>query len=728
MTKDIIMKNKKDKEVFSIKGMHCASCVFTIEDKLKKLPQIKKADVNLASEKLSVEYNNERDSKAVLSAVKKAGYEAYPESDHNHAHHAKSSETEIKKERLTFIISLFLSFPILLLTMIFHNMSFESKVLQSVLAGIVQFYIGLRFYKGTWIGLRNKTANMDTLIAVGTSAAYFYSLATTYLIEGEVFYETSALLITFVVLGKWLEARAKGKAGDAIKKLMGLQAKTARVEKDGEEIDIPLDEVAPGDMVIVRPGEKIPADGKIIEGHSSIDESMISGESIPVEKKAGDSVIGATINKTGSFKFEVTKVGKDTILSQIIKFVEEAQGSKAPIQKYADKISGYFVPAVIVIAIITFIVWYFFIGSSFVTALLTFTAVLVIACPCALGLATPTAIIVGTGKGAENGILIRDGATLEISNKIKTVVFDKTGTLTKGFPEVVDIISFEGYSEENILRKSASIENRSEHPLAEAIINKAKEKKLSLENAQGFRTSPGHGIEGFLNDNKILIGTENFMRDNSIDISENIKGKKLSLEEEGKTAVLCAENGNIIGIIAISDQIKESSKSAIKILSAMGIESVMLTGDNRRTAEAIGRKLEIKRVISEVLPEEKVSKIKEIQKTSIVAMVGDGINDAPALAQADVGIAMGKGADIAIESGNIVLVKNDARDVAKSIKLSKETMQKIKQNLFWALFYNSIGIPIAAFGLLQAEFAGLAMAMSSVSVVTNSLLLKRKRL
>jgi len=722
------MKNKKDKEVFSIKGMHCASCVFTIEDKLKKLPQIKKADVNLASEKLSVEYNNERDSKAVLSAVKKAGYEAYPESDHNHAHHAKSSETEIKKERLTFIISLFLSFPILLLTMIFHNMSFESKVLQSVLAGIVQFYIGLRFYKGTWIGLRNKTANMDTLIAVGTSAAYFYSLATTYLIEGEVFYETSALLITFVVLGKWLEARAKGKAGDAIKKLMGLQAKTARVEKDGEEIDIPLDEVAPGDMVIVRPGEKIPADGKIIEGHSSIDESMISGESIPVEKKAGDSVIGATINKTGSFKFEVTKVGKDTILSQIIKFVEEAQGSKAPIQKYADKISGYFVPAVIVIAIITFIVWYFFIGSSFVTALLTFTAVLVIACPCALGLATPTAIIVGTGKGAENGILIRDGATLEISNKIKTVVFDKTGTLTKGFPEVVDIISFEGYSEENILRKSASIENRSEHPLAEAIINKAKEKKLSLENAQGFRTSPGHGIEGFLNDNKILIGTENFMRDNSIDISENIKGKKLSLEEEGKTAVLCAENGNIIGIIAISDQIKESSKSAIKILSAMGIESVMLTGDNRRTAEAIGRKLEIKRVISEVLPEEKVSKIKEIQKTSIVAMVGDGINDAPALAQADVGIAMGKGADIAIESGNIVLVKNDARDVAKSIKLSKETMQKIKQNLFWALFYNSIGIPIAAFGLLQAEFAGLAMAMSSVSVVTNSLLLKRKRL
>ncbi|MDD5651768.1 MAG: heavy metal translocating P-type ATPase [Candidatus Moranbacteria bacterium] len=728
MTKDIIMKNKKDKEVFSIKGMHCASCVFTIEDKLKKLPQIKKADVNLASEKLSVEYNNERDSKAVLSAVKKAGYEAYPESDHNHAHHAKSSETEIKKERLTFIISLFLSFPILLLTMIFHNMSFESKVLQSVLAGIVQFYIGLRFYKGTWIGLRNKTANMDTLIAVGTSAAYFYSLATTYLIEGEVFYETSALLITFVVLGKWLEARAKGKAGDAIKKLMGLQAKTARVEKDGEEIDIPLDEVAPGDMVIVRPGEKIPADGKIIEGHSSIDESMISGESIPVEKKVGDSVIGATINKTGSFKFEVTKVGKDTILSQIIKFVEEAQGSKAPIQKYADKISGYFVPAVIVIAIITFIVWYFFIGSSFVTALLTFTAVLVIACPCALGLATPTAIIVGTGKGAENGILIRDGATLEISNKIKTVVFDKTGTLTKGFPEVVDIISFEGYSEENILRKSASIENRSEHPLAEAIINKAKEKKLSLENAQGFRTSPGHGIEGFLNDNKILIGTENFMRDNSIDISENIKGKKLSLEEEGKTAVLCAENGNIIGIIAISDQIKESSKSAIKILSAMGIESVMLTGDNRRTAEAIGRKLEIKRVISEVLPEEKVSKIKEIQKTSIVAMVGDGINDAPALAQADVGIAMGKGADIAIESGNIVLVKNDARDVAKSIKLSKETMQKIKQNLFWALFYNSIGIPIAAFGLLQAEFAGLAMAMSSVSVVTNSLLLKRKRL
>lgn len=723
------IKNKK--EEFSIKGMHCASCAIVIEDKLNKLPEVEKATVNLAAEKAFVKYKSKKNSSLVINAVKQSGYEASSMSSdhHDHAHHAKVSDSELKKERLMLIISLFLSLPIFVLTMVLHDMSFQSKVIQSILAGIIQFYIGARFYRGAFFGLKNKTTNMDTLIAVGTSAAYFYSLTTTYLIKGEVFYETSALLITFVILGKWLEARAKGKAGDAIKKLMGLQAKTARIEKDGKEIDIPIDSVRLGDIVIVKPGEKIPVDGEIIAGHSSIDESMISGESIPVEKSVGDSVVGSTINKTGSFKFKTTKIGKDTVLSQIIKFVEEAQGSKAPIQKYADKISSYFVPAVILIAILTFLVWYFIVGASFVTALLTFTAVLVIACPCALGLATPTAIIVGTGKGAENGILIRSGEALEISNKIKTIVFDKTGTLTKGSPEVTDIKTFDNYSEDTLLRKVASVENKSEHPLAEAIVSESKKRNITLMEVHNFNATPGYGIEGSIDGKNILTGTEKFIKEKNIIISNKIKELKSSLEEEGKTVVICAENKNIIGIIAISDKVKSTTKEAIKKIISMGIEPIMLTGDNAKTANAIGKQIGISNIISEILPQEKARKIKDLQKgNNIVAMVGDGVNDAPALAQANIGIAMGKGTDIAIESGDIVLVKNDLQDVAKAINLSKQTMQKIKQNMFWALAYNSIGIPIAALGLLQAEFAGLAMALSSVSVVTNSLLLKRKKM
>ena len=533
---------------------------------------------------------------------------------------------------------------------------------------------------------------MDTLVALGTSAAYFYSLATTYLIPGEVFYETSALLITFIVLGKWLEARAKGKAGEAIKKLMGLQAKTARIVKDGREIDVLIKEVKANDIIIVRPGEKIPVDGKIIEGHSSIDESMISGESIPLEKTVGDEVIGATINKTGSFKFKATKIGKDTMLAQIIKVVDQAQSSKAPIQKFADTISGYFVPTVVAVALITFIIWYFFALAPFVAALLAFTAVLVIACPCALGLATPTAIIVGTGKGAEQGILIKGGEYLEAANKIQTIVFDKTGTLTKGEPAVTDIIETQKSKIKNqndnsklkIIQLAASVENKSEHPLAEAIVKKAKREKLELLKVEDFQAIPGHGVVGKINNQEILVGTEKLMLKYNITISEQIKNSKNKLEDAGKTVMLAAVNKAVIGLIAVADTIKENSKLAVEEIKKMGITPIMITGDNQKTAQAIARQAGIQHVLAEILPPDKAGVIKSIQQClkikgldlstssgknskfktkNYTAMVGDGINDAPALAQADLGIAMGSGTDIAIETGGIILVKDDLRDV-----------------------------------------------------------------
>lgn len=717
---------KKD---FNIKGMHCASCALNIEKKLKKTPGVKKANVSYTTEKASVEY--EGDEQKVIKAIKDSGYKAmhteHKKSD-QHDHGQMAKKEEIKKERNLFILSLVLTIPILVLSMILRDKSFESRVIQSLLASIVQFYIGFRFYRGTYYAAKNKTTNMDTLVAIGTSAAYLYSLATTYLIEGDVFYETSALLITFIILGKYLEIRAKGKTGEAIEKLLELQAKTARIEQDGQEIEIPIEEVKVGDIIIVRPGEKIPVDGKIIEGYSSIDESMISGESIPVGKKKDDSVIGATLNKQGSFKFKAEKIGQDTVLSQIIKVVNEAQSSKAPIQKFADTVSSYFIPTVIALALITFISWYFLSEFSFVSSLLAFTAVLVIACPCALGLATPTAIMVGTGKGASNGILIKSGQALEVANKIKTLVLDKTGTITKGQPEVTDIIKL-SEDENNILQIASSIENKSEHPLAEAIVKKAKTTNIELQDVQNFEAIAGHGVRGEINSQQILVGTEKLMYEFNINISQEVKSKKNKLEEEGKTVVLVSRDNNIAGIIAIADTVKETSKKAIAKLKSMNIKAIMITGDNKRTGQAIARQVDIDEVLSEVLPEDKAKEIKKLQaKNQKVGMVGDGINDAPALAQSDLGIAMGAGTDIAIETGEIVLIKNDLQDVVKAIRLSRATMNKIKQNMFWALFYNSIGIPIAALGLLRAEFAGLAMALSSVSVVTNSLLLKRKKI
>jgi len=719
------------KKIFEITGMHCASCALTIEARLNKLPGVNKATVNFATQKAAVECEENLPNEKVVEAVKASGYLAAPAkeaADEDFDHDQSVREMEIKKERNLFIFSLALTIPVVVLSMILRDKSNTSLMVQSLLAGIVQFYVGVRFYRGFYYATKNQTANMDTLIAIGTSAAYLYSLATTYLMKGEVFYETSALLITFVILGKWLEAKVKGRAGEAIKKLLGLQAKTARVVRDGQEIDLPIKEVKLDDVVIVRPGEKIPVDGKVVEGRSSVDESMISGESLPVEKNVGDFVVGATLNKTGSFRFQATKVGKDTVLAQIIKVVEEAQSSKAPIQKFADTVSGFFVPTVVALSLITFIIWYFLVLSPFVAALLAFTAVLVIACPCALGLATPTAIMVGTGRGAQEGILIKGGEALEAANKIRTVVFDKTGTLTRGKPVVTDLTAYQG-SKTELLRQAASIEKISEHPLAEAIVNSAKEKNLELLKPEKFEAIPGHGVMAELAGKQFLVGTEKLMIKFDLKMADAVKADKSRLEAEGKTVMIVAADKEIVGLIAVADTLKDSSKEAIAELKKMGIKTIMITGDNRNTAQAIARQAGIDEVLAEVLPEDKAKEIKSLQLSGgRVAMVGDGINDAPALTQANLGIAMGSGTDIAIEAGGIVLIKNDLRDVIRAIKLSRATMSKIKQNMFWALFYNSVGIPIAAFGLLRAEFAGLAMALSSVSVVVNSLLLKRKKL
>ena len=715
------------KKIYKIQGMHCANCAITIEKNLNKLDNIKTANVNYATEKATVEFKGKEEDKEVLKTVKNSGYKAVlikPRLKEDLPAGAERREAKegVKKERNLFIFSLVLAIPVVILSMVLHDASMTSKVIQALLATIIQFFIGWRFYKGAYYALKNKTANMDTLIALGTSAAYFYSIATTFFIRGDVFYETSALLITFVMLGKWLEVRAKGQTGEAIKKLLGLQAKTALIEKGGKEIEIPIKEVKVGDIIIMKPGQKIPVDGRIISGQSTVDESMISGESIPVEKTKGDQAVGATLNKTGSFKFRAEKIGKDTVLAQIVKVVEEAQGKKAPIQKFADKVSAYFVPTVLGIAVLTFILWMTVGGAEFVDALLTFTAVLVIACPCALGLATPTAIMVGTGMGAQNGILIRSGEALEIANKINTVVFDKTGTITKGLPEVTDIKG-------DVLQVAASLEKKSEHPLAEAIVLKAKQKNKNLSEPEDFIALAGLGVRGKIDNKNIIIGTKKLMQNFNIKLDEEQGKIKNKFETQGKTVVLVAIDKKIAGLIAIADTIKETSPGAIGRLKQMGIRTVMITGDNKPTAEAIAKQVNIDQVLAEVMPEDKAKEIVKLQaEGDIVAMVGDGINDAPALASADLGIAMGGGTDIAIETGDIVLIKNDLQDVPKAIRLSRLTMNKIKQNMFWALFYNSVGIPIAALGLLRAEFAGLAMALSSVSVVTNSLLLKRKKL
>lgn len=583
---------------------------------------------------------------------------------------------------------------------------------------------------------------MNSLVTIGTASAFIYSTFATFysgFFEGSnliqsVYFDTAAVIITLILLGKLLEARAKGQTSEAIKKLMDLQAKTARVIRDGREIDIPIKEVIPGDLIIVRPGEKIPVDGVVEEGYSSVDESMISGESMPVEKKKGDEVVGATINKTGTFKFRATRIGKDTFLSQIIKMIREAQGSKAPIQRIADKIASIFVPIVVSIAALTFIVWSF-VGPSFDYALLNFIAVLIIACPCAMGLATPTAIIVGTGKGAEKGILIKGGETLETAHKINSIIFDKTGTLTIGKPRVTDVINFNNFEKKDILMYSASAEKGSEHPLGEAIVNEAKKMNIPLKKVEHFEAIPGKGIKAKIQENEIILGNESFITEMNTRTENSIKIAK-KLAEEGKTPMFIALNKKIIGIIAVADTLKENSRQVISELKNMNLEVGIITGDNKRTAEAIGKQAGVTRILSEVLPDKKALEIKKLQEEGkTVAMVGDGINDSPALAQADVGIAIGSGTDVALEASDITLIRDDLKGVIDAIKLSKKTMRTIKENLFWAFAYNTLGIPVAAgilypfFGiLLNPMFASLAMAFSSVSVVTNSLRLKKFRL
>ena len=609
----------------------------------------------------------------------------------------------------------------------------------------IQFIIGAGFYKGMWSSLKMKTFNMDSLIAIGTSTAFFYSLANFIIyvaktgsvigIGGkipELYFETAAFLITFVILGKWLEIRAKGKTGEAIKKLMGLQAKTARVIRNGLTQDIVIEEVIHGDTVVVRPGEKIPVDGQIISGQSAVDESMISGESLPVAKTVGDMVIGATINKNGSFEFTATRVGAETTLAQIVRLIEDAQGSKAPIQGLADKISAVFVPAVIGLALLTLAGW-LLAGASLSFALMAFTAVIVIACPCALGLATPTAIMVGTGRGAEVGILIKGGEPLEAAGKIKVVVFDKTGTLTKGQPEVTDIVSLSDQDEDGVLALAAGLEKLSEHPLAEAIYQYAQEETITLATVNNFQARPGQGVSGDIDGQTYLFGNRKLMESANLAVSK-VERKLKKLEEQGKTVMILADQEKIIGLVAVADTIKDTSRQAIDQLKKRGLVLYMITGDNERTAQAIARQLGITNVLAEVMPADKAQEVKKLQANGQkVAMVGDGLNDAPALAQADLGIAMASGTDVAMEAGGIVLVKNDLRDVVSALELSRQTVGKIKQNMFFALFYNVIGIPVAArvfvgLGLiLKPELAGLAMALSSVSVVSNSLLLKNFR-
>ena len=748
--------NQLTKKTFPIKGMHCASCVRVLERALKRVEGVTDATANLATEKATVIYDeNKVKDQQLASAVANVGYTALlNEETKSEDEEKREKAKELKDLRNKVLVSLMLgslilwgSFPGLMNT---APAFLQNFFVQLLLATPVQFWAGLGFYRATIPALKHRTANMDTLVAIGTSVAFGYSAFVTIFpnivkrfgIEGTPYFDTSTIIIGLILLGRYFEARAKAGTSEAIKKLIGLQAKTARVVKDGKEIDIPIDQVVIGDIIRVRPGEKIPVDGVIVEGESSIDESMVTGESIPVEKQKGDTVIGATFNKGGSFLYKATKVGSDTMLAQIIKLVQEAQGSKAPIQRLADLISSYFVPIVIMLAIGTFVVWYVFGGQSgFLFAILNTVAVLIIACPCAMGLATPTAIMVGTGIGAEHGILIKDAESLETAHKINTIIFDKTGTLTKGKPAVTNVILVsEANTESDVLRLAASIEKGSEHSLADAIVKKAEEKKLKLDSVSSFKAIAGYGVQGVIHNKKIIFGNKRLMEKNNINIASMIRIIE-KLEEEGKTVMILAVQGKLMGLIAVADTVKESAKEGVAALRKMGIEVVMITGDNHRTAQAIAKQVGIKKVYAEVLPAEKEEIVRQLQTTTyklkpkIVAMVGDGINDAPALAAADIGIAMGTGTDVAIEAADITLVNKDLKSVAAAINLSKKTMRTIKLNLFWAFGYNIILIPVAMgvlypffHVLLNPIFASVAMATSSISVVSNSLLLKRFRI
>ncbi len=713
----------------AVGGMTCAACSARVEKRLNALEGVASASVNLSTERAMVRFTPGAVSvEDLIERVEKTGYTAQ-ETDREGADAGRDeSVRRYRWEVWMFTLSALLSLPLVLqMTSTFWGEGWElPRWWQFALATPVQLIVGWRFYRGAYHSLRGGGANMDVLVAGGTSAAYLDSVAVTaFALPMHVYFETSAVLITLIRLGKLLEERAKGRTSDAIRKLMGLQAKTARVLRDGEEREIPIEQVIVGDEVFVRPGEKFPVDGVILDGQTTADESMITGESIPVEKSPGDTVVGATVNKNGAVRFRADKVGKDTALAQIIRLVEQAQGSKAPIQRLADRISGIFVPAVLLIVALTFALWYAYAG--FTAALVNAVAVLVIACPCALGLATPTAIMVGTGKGAEAGILIKGGESLETAHKIGAVVLDKTGTITKGKPEVTDVLPFNGAEGRELLRLAASAERGSEHPLGEAIRERSESEGIEYLPVTDFQAIPGHGLSVKVEGRPIWLGNARLMADRGVPLDGNAPAIE-ELERQGKTVMLMADEAGLLGALAVADTVKETSRAAIKALRAMGIEVYMLTGDNRRTAQAIAEQVGVDRVLAEVLPDQKAEKVGELRAGGkIVGMVGDGINDAPALAAADVGFAIGTGTDMAMEAADVTLMRGDLMSVADSIRLSRATMRKIRQNLFWAFFYNVLGIPLAALGFLSPVIAGAAMASSSVSVVSNTLLLRRWR-
>jgi len=735
-----------------IEGMTCASCVNKVQKSLSNSEGIYSATVNFAAEQATIEFLPEKiSSSQIKKVIEGLGYQvpAIEAGDDPVEREKKRRESGLRKLQVKFVTGLSLLIPILLLVhwenlglaKILPLTSQTNFILQLILQIPIQFWVGRQFFEGAWKALKHKTSDMNTLIVTGTGAAFIYSVLVTFFpalftaegLVAEVYFDTAAVIIVLILLGRLLEMRAKGQTSEAIKKLIGLQPKTAHVLRDGREVEIPVEDVAIGDQVVVRPGEKIPVDGIVKDGISSVDESMVTGESIPILKHPGDEVIGVTINKTGNFTFEATKVGKDTMLSQIINMVQDAQGSKPPIARLADVISGYFVPAVIMIALVTFLVWFGFGPEPALTyALLNFVAVMIIACPCALGLATPTSIMVGTGKGAEYGVLIRGGEALETAHKLDTIVLDKTGTITRGEPSVTDIVTHNGFSADRLLSLAASAEKGSEHPLGEAIVKEAKQKGLEFVTLKNFNAIPGHGISAEIDGLEILLGNRKLMEDRHISF-DTLEERAAELAHQGKTPMFIAAGGNFAGIIAVADTVKQSSPAAIRALQKIGLKVVMLTGDNRRTAEAIARVVGVDQVIAEVLPDGKATAIAKLQDSGrTVGMVGDGINDAPALVQADVGIAIGTGTDVAIESSDITLISGELDGVVTAISLSKATIRNIKQNLFWAFAYNSILIPVAAgilfpfFGiLLNPMLAAAAMGLSSVTVVTNALRLRR---